>query len=154
MTAHALCGRSEFGRQLECWSVKTEIPERQRVRPKFVVGLIIVFLIPTLLFSFTPPSNLLNTVGVLIPFGWLSVRCFRTQQIDFAGLVSVSEARCIWIPSLVIGVLAYRFVGADACIAWFISAGAFSLYEPAIHNLLVLFGIIIPRERQGYKSFD
>ena len=134
--------------------MEPDIPDRQIVRPKFVGGLILVFLIPTFLFSFTPPSNLLNTVGVLGTFSWLLIRCFRTEQVDFAGLVSEKEARLIWIPSLIFGFLAHRFLSADASIAWFISAGAFGMYEPLVYNLMVGIGIITPREGRGYKGFE
>ena len=134
--------------------VDAESPNHRAVRPKFVGGLILVFLVPTFLLSLMPLSNLLNTFGVLAPFAWLSARCLRSEQSDFSGLVSRPEARKIWVSCLLFGLLAYYFLGKEASIAWFISAGTFFLYEPFIFDFLVWLGFLPYPKDENYDPFD
>ena len=123
----------------------------QTVRPRFVATLITLLLLPMYLAAAVQPVVLLYVVGVLIPFTWLAIRCWRTPRKEYADLVSTSQARVIYLFSLAAATGAYLAFEPAMSICWFFSAAWFLCYEPVVYNTLVAFGLA-PGTR-GYKDY-
>lgn len=111
-----------------------------KVRTKFIAWLSLILLLPFCLYFFgllyTEEYQVaLSLLLFILPFAYIPLRCFKTHQKEFLGLITLTEARIIYVLCLILVVCLGLAWGWWYSLGPILPAIYFFTFEPVLQYL-------------------